>query len=216
MTKALPLSHGLEQVERRARRSLDLLGRRPADAILVHAAGDLAGPDGSRLWALLERLRDEGLYRRIGISAYFADRPLELARRYRPDLMQLPFSLLDQRLQQSGQLALLKELDIEIQVRSVFLQGLLFMDPAQLPPRLAHAGPALANTQARIRQAGVRLIEAALGFVLAQDDVDVTVVGVTNTHELAQIVAALATRVSDIDWRACAIDDPVTLTPSLW
>ncbi|MET4371927.1 D-threo-aldose 1-dehydrogenase [Bradyrhizobium sp. LB12.1] len=216
VTKALPLSHGLEQVERRARRSLDLLGRRPADAILVHAAGDLAGPDGSRLWALLERLRDEGLYRRIGISAYFADRPLELARRYRPDLMQLPFSLLDQRLQQSGQLALLKELDIEIQVRSVFLQGLLFMDPAQLPPRLAHAGPALANTQARIRQAGVRLIEAALGFVLAQDDVDVTVVGVTNTHELAQIVAALATRVSDIDWRACAIDDPVTLTPSLW
>ncbi|MGY3616563.1 aldo/keto reductase [Bradyrhizobium sp. USDA 10063] len=216
VTKALPLSHGLEEVERRARRSLDLLGRRPADAILIHAAGDLAGPDGPRLWALLERLRDEGLYRRIGISAYFADGPLELARQYRPDLMQLPFSILDQRLRQNGELALLKQLGIEIHVRSVFLQGLLFMDPARLPPRLAHAGPALANTQARIRQAGLRPIEAAVGFVLAQDHVDVAVVGVTSADELAEIVAASATRVRDLDWRACAIDDPVTLTPSLW
>ncbi|MCK1707599.1 aldo/keto reductase [Bradyrhizobium sp. 146] len=216
VTKALPLSHGLEEVERRARRSLDLLGRAPADAILIHAARDLAGPEGLRLWALLERLRDEGLYRRIGISAYFADGPLELARRYRPDLMQLPFSILDQRLRENGELAQIKQLGIEIHVRSVFLQGLLFMDPGQLPGRLAHAGPALAKAKAHIRQAGLRPIEAAIGFVLAQQDVDIAVVGVTSRNELAQIVAASATPFPDLDWRTCAIDDSFILTPSLW
>ncbi|QOZ52004.1 aldo/keto reductase [Bradyrhizobium sp. CCBAU 53338] len=216
VTKALPLSHGLEEVERRARRSLDLLGRSPADAILIHAARDLAGSEGPRLWTLLERLRDEGLYRRIGISAYLDDGPLELARRYRPDLMQLPFSILDQRLRQNGELALLKKLGIEVHARSVFLQGLLFMDSERLPARLAHAGPALAATQARIKQAGLRPIEAAIGFILAQDDVDIAIVGVTSRDELAEIVSASATRLPDFDWRACAIDDPVTLTPSLW
>ena len=90
------------------------------------------------------------------------------------------------------------------------------MDPKQLPARLANAGPALAATQARILRAGLRPIEAAISFVLAQDDVDIAIVGVTSRDELAQIVAASAMCCPDFDWGACAIDDPVTLTPPLW
>ena len=216
VTKSLPLSHGLDEVEKRARRSLALIGRKPVDAILVHAAQDLAGPDGPRLWSLLLRLRDEGLYERVGISAYVGDGPLSLARRYRPDLMQVPFSLLDQRLKCSGELQALKDLDIEIHVRSIFLQGLLLMDPGRLPARLAHAEHALAATRARIQRAGLTMIEAALGFVLGQDEVDIALVGVTSRTELVEIVAAAAARLPEFDWGACAIDDPNTLTPSLW
>jgi aryl-alcohol dehydrogenase-like predicted oxidoreductase len=202
ITKALPLSHGIEEVERRARRSLALLGRKPVDAILVHAAQDLAGPDGPRLWSLLQRLRDEG--------------PLELAKKYRPDLMQIPLSVLDQRLKRSGALAALKELDVEVHVRSVFLQGLLLMDPQKLPARLAHAEPTLVATRALIGRAGLTPIEAALGFVLGQREVDIALVGVTRAAELSEIVTASAARCAGFDWDACAIEDPVTLTPSLW
>jgi aryl-alcohol dehydrogenase-like predicted oxidoreductase len=216
ITKALPLSHGIEEVERRARRSLALLGRKPVDAILVHAAQDLAGPDGPRLWSLLQRLRDEGSYERIGISAYVADGPLELAKKYRPDLMQIPLSVLDQRLKRSGALAALKELDVEVHVRSVFLQGLLLMDPQKLPARLAHAEPTLVATRALIGRAGLTPIEAALGFVLGQREVDIALVGVTRAAELSEIVTASAARCAGFDWDACAIEDPVTLTPSLW
>lgn len=216
VTKVLPLSHGLEEIEKRARRSLDLLGRKPAEAILIHSARDLFYSEGPRLWRLLQRLRDEGLYKRIGISAYFDDKPLELARQYQPDLMQLPFSILDQRLRRNGDLARVKQLGIEIHVRSVFLQGLLFMDPMRLPARLANAGPALANTQARIKEAGLGPIEAAIGFALGQDDIDVAVVGVTSRDQLAQIIAASAKHLPDFDWEACAIGDATTLTPSLW
>lgn len=216
VTKTLPLSHGLEQVERRARLSLEFLGTRPADAILVHAAQDLLGTDGPRLWSLLQRLRDEGLFRRIGISAYFADGPLRLARQYRPDLMQIPFSLLDQRLLQNGELGALKELGVEIHVRSIFLQGLLMMDPARLPASLTHAAPALAATRARIAEAGLTPVRAAIGFALARSEVDVAVVGVTSRGELSEIVAAAAADVPEFDWPACAIDDTTTLTPSRW
>ena len=215
VTKTPPLSHGLEAVEKRARRSLEYLGR-PAAAILVHAAQDLAGPDGPRLWGLLRRLREEGLFRRIGISAYVADGPLQLARRYRPDIVQVPFSILDQRLKQNGELVSLKELGIEIHVRSIFLQGLLLTDPRKLPDNLTHAGPALAAAQARIEQAGLSPIAAAVGFVLAQQEADIAVVGVTSRHELSEIISASAAKLPEFDWAACAIDDPVTLTPSRW
>jgi aryl-alcohol dehydrogenase-like predicted oxidoreductase len=216
VTKTLPLRDGLEQVEIRARQSLEYLGTKPVDAILVHAAQNLAGSDGPRLWKLLQRLRDEGLFRRIGISAYVADRPLELARKYRPDIVQIPFSILDQRLKQTGELKSLKELGIEIHVRSIFLQGLLLMEPKNLPAKLAHAGAALAATQARIGKAGLTNLAAAIGFVLAQHEVDIAVVGVTRQSELLEILAAAAEPLPAIDWSACAIDDVLALTPSLW
>jgi aryl-alcohol dehydrogenase-like predicted oxidoreductase len=216
VTKTLPLADGLEAVENRARRSLKLLGHQPAEAILVHAAKDLAGPDGPRLWALLQRLRDEGLFKRIGISTYFADGPLELARRYRPDIVQIPFSILDQRLKQNGELARLKDLGTEIHVRSIFLQGLLLMDPTRLPARLTHSGPALAAIRSGIEQAGLTPLSAAIGFVLTQEEVDIAIVGVTSRDELSEIVIASGAKLPEFDWPACAIDDPVTLTPSLW
>jgi len=216
VTKTLPLSHGLEEVEKRARRSLDLLGRKSADAILVHAAQDLTGPEGHKLWGLLQRLRDEGLYQRIGISAYVADKPRELGRRYRPDLMQVPFSLLDQRLKESGELQSLKELGIEIHVRSIFLQGLLLMDPQKLPAKLIKAAPTLAAVQTRIRQKGLTTVQAALGFTLAQEEIDVAIVGVTSHNELAEIVAASVTDLPEVDWKACAITDPAILNPVCW
>ena len=182
----------------------------------MHAARDLAGPEGPRLWSLLQRLRDEGLYQRIGISAYVDDGPLELAQKYRPDLIQIPFSVLDQRLKRSGALEGLKELQIEIHVRSIFLQGLLLMDPRKLPARLVHAERALTTTRARIERAGLTPIEAALGFVLEQQEVDIAIVGVTSDAELSEIVTASAARCTEFDGTSCAIDDPVTLTPSLW
>lgn len=216
VTKALPLSYGLDAVERRARDSIVLLGHKPIDAILVHAAQDLASPDGPRLWSLLQRLRDEGLCERIGISAYVDDGPLELARKYQPDLMQVPFSLLDQRLMQRGVLDALKELDVELHVRSILLQGLLLMNPGRLPAKLAHAQPALAAARDHIRRAGLKPIEAALGFVLGQKAIDVAVVGVTSQTELSEILTAAETALPELDWASCAIDDPKIVTPSLW
>ena len=44
-----------------------------------------------------------------------------------PDIIQLPFSVFDQRLLQDGTLSTLKSLGIEIHARSIFLQGLLLM-----------------------------------------------------------------------------------------
>ena len=73
-------------------------------------------------------LREDGVFRKIGISAYVADDPARLAARFRPDVMQLPFSLLDQRLLADGTLARLAELGVEVHARSLFLQGLLFLE----------------------------------------------------------------------------------------
>ncbi len=125
VSKTIGLKLGLDAVIARARQSAAAL---KADTLLVHAASDLLGPDGDALWSALHRLRDEGVFRKIGISVYVADDPAALAARFRPDVMQLPFSLLDQRLLANGTLTRLADLGVEIHARSLFLQGLLFLD----------------------------------------------------------------------------------------
>jgi aryl-alcohol dehydrogenase-like predicted oxidoreductase len=211
VTKTVGLKNGLETVIARARQSAGIL---KADTLLVHAASDLTGPDGNALWQALQGLKNEGLFRRIGISVYVADDPARLAERFGPDVMQLPFSLLDQRLLADGSLARLKSVGVEVHARSLFLQGLMLMET--LPPHLSSAGPHLSKLRAELAKAGTTPLAAALGFVLSRPEIAFGVVGVTSVDELEEILTALAQPLPALDWQALALGDARLLTPSLW
>jgi aryl-alcohol dehydrogenase-like predicted oxidoreductase len=211
VTKTIGLKHGLDMVVARARQSARAL---KADTLLVHAASDLQGVDGEALWAALQELKQQNIFNKIGISVYVADDPAVLAARFKPDVMQLPFSLLDQRLLSDGSLNRLKELGVELHARSLFLQGLMFLE--DLPPKLRHAAPHLARLRAEIEHAGSTLLAAALGFVLSRKEIEFGLVGVTSLEELNQIIAAAQTPLPALDWSSFAMSDETVLTPSLW
>lgn len=208
VTKTASARNSVESVIARARQSAQTLG---ADTLLVHAAADL---QDAALWPALQKLKSEGLFARIGISAYAADDPAALAERFRPDVMQLAVSMLDQRLIRDGTLARLKDLNVEVHARSVFLQGLLFMDT--LPEKLHPAAPALSAIKEEIAKAGSTPLAAALGFVLSRPEIDVALVGVAQPMELDEILECAAHPPPVLDWRALALDDEVALTPSRW
>ena len=211
VTKTAPLGRGLESVLARARQSAASLG---ADTLLVHAASDLGGPEGDALWSALQGLRNDGVFQKIGISAYVADNPVALAERFRPNVMQIPFSLLDQRLSRDGSLARLKKLGVEVHARSLFLQGLLFLE--ELPEKLQPAAAHLARIRASLRDAGTTPLAAALNFVLNQPDIAFGLVGVTSAKELAGIIVAVNGPLPRLDWGSFALEDETVLTPSLW
>jgi aryl-alcohol dehydrogenase-like predicted oxidoreductase len=214
VTKTVAVKNGVDAVIARARQSVTTLGK--VDLLLVHAAGDLLGPDGDALWHALRALKDKGVVGGIGISTYVADDPAMLAARFRPDAMQVPFSLLDQRLLADGSLARMKDLGVEIHARSLFLQGLLFLTPDRLPDKLKYAAPQLEAIRARITAAGSTPLSAALGFVLSRPEIDIGLIGVTALGEMDEILAAAARPLPAFDWNACALADETVLTPSLW
>ncbi|HEY4942179.1 MAG TPA: aldo/keto reductase [Rhizomicrobium sp.] len=216
VTKTIALKNGLEAVTARARQSAATLRRGKVDFLLVHSAADLMGEGGSALWNALLALRDEGLFGGIGISAYVADDPVSLARRFRPAAMQVPLSILDQRLIQSGALAAIKDLGVEIHARSLFLQGLLFLPDDKLPPKLASAAGPLSALRRKFQEAGTSPLAAALAFALNRSEIDVAVVGVTTPGEFEEILRAADTPAPQLDWASCALDDELVLTPSRW
>jgi aryl-alcohol dehydrogenase-like predicted oxidoreductase len=207
---------GPDMVEAEARAALRRLGVEQADAILVPSAADLFGPHGLALWERLKLLKDEGLTRKIGICVFASDDPVGVARRFRPDIIQAPASLLDQRLLVDGTLATVAGLGIEVHLRSIFLNGLLFLPPDRAPSHLKSAASRISRARRLIAEGRSDPLQAALGFALSRPEAAFVLVGVTSAAELSAVIAAASSPPPDLDWDEMAIDDPVALDPRAW
>jgi aryl-alcohol dehydrogenase-like predicted oxidoreductase len=207
--KAIRADKGVDLVEAEARASLQRLGAPWCEAIVIQTPSDLFGPHGPALWACLRRLQAEGLFRQVGISCYASDDPAGLAQRFKPDFIQAPASLLDQRLLADGTLARIRAMGVGVHLRSIFLNGLLFLPPDRVPAQLKGASGRLSRARRMIAEGRSDPLQAALGFALSRPEADVVLVGVTTAAELSAVVAAAAHPPPDLDWDEMAIDDPV-------
>lgn len=214
--KTARCDRGPDFIEQEARASLRRLSVPHADAIMVQQVGDLFGPYGEDLWKRLLRLKDEGLFKHVGISVYASDDPLGVAERFRPDIIQVPASLLDQRLLIDGTLAEIKARGIEVQLRSIFLQGILFLPPDRIPHGLKAASVRLSRIRRMIAEGRSDPLQAALGFALSRPEASSVIVGVTTAAELSAIVSAALSPPPNLDWDDMALDVPAVLDCNRW
>jgi aryl-alcohol dehydrogenase-like predicted oxidoreductase len=210
------IDRGADHVEAELRASLRRLGLASADAVVVQVAGDLWGAQGAEVWARLQDLRDEGLFHRLGVSVFASDDPIGLFQRFAPDIIQAPASLLDQRLLVDGTLARLADKGVEVQIRSIFLQGLLFLPPDRVPGPLKGAASRLSRVRRMIAEGRSDPLQAALGFALSRPEASAVIVGVTSAPELQAIVAAAMSPPPDLDWDEMALDDASALDADRW
>lgn len=210
--RTVALSEGLDRVEARARRSLERMGLPRGDLLLASSAADLAGAEGRALWDRMLALKDKGLFRRIGFLATLEDGPLLLARRFQPDVVQMPVNLLDQRAVSEGVLSDLAGLGIDVHASSVFAGGLLFANRESLPAHLSDHGVALSRTRRRLAEARVDPMQAALAFCLTLPPVAAVVTSIASAAELRAVLAAAHAPRPDLDWEALALEAPAAFT----
>ena len=198
--------------------SCQRLGVQGLDALLLHAPADLRKPGGQYLDAWLLSLRERGLVQRLGMSIYTAE-DLEGVNPGLLDLVQLPLSLLDQRLLQDGTVACLRATGTAIHARSLFLQGLLLTPAEQWPPWVSTEVRANQQSlEALTQERGCRLIDLALGFARDQEDLEAVVLGVCSSDHLAELISAWSATspLQKIDWRSFALNDQIILDPRRW
>jgi aryl-alcohol dehydrogenase-like predicted oxidoreductase len=195
--------------------SLARLRRASVAGLLAHDPEDLLGPGGEAFFAALDALRAEGLAAHVGASVQRPEQAEVLLERFPIGLLQLPLNVLDQRALASDLLPRARERGILLHARSVFLQGLLLMEPEDVPAGLGRARPALAAFRARAAQLGCTPLQAAVGFVAAQPGVDVVLCGVSTAAQLGELLAEAPA----LDPLACAdlaLSDLDILEPPRW
>lgn len=199
------------------RRSLERLRQTSVYGLLVHSCDDLFAPGGERLMAAVRALKERGLVEKIGVSVYDAAQIESVMARFSIDLIQLPVNVLDQRLVNGGQLHSLAEAGVEVHARSVFLQGLLLMDPDMAPAHFEPVRPLLRHYHAAVAAAGMTPVEAALAFVKGVVEVSCVVVGVTIRDEFDEVVTAFAAAANTgVDFSRFAVTDERIVSPPLW
>lgn len=195
--------------------SLVNLGQSSLYGFLLHRPLELLGSDGRDIYETLEGLKRQGLIKKIGASVSGPEDLEKLPSNYKFDLIQAPMNLLDRRMLESGWLKKLKQAGIEIHIRSAFLQGLLLM-PAQNRPSYFDRWVDLFETIDAWRcSEQLTPLQACLGFLNQQADIDKIVVGVDSASQLEEILDAANSSTSSAP-AALSSSDESLINPANW
>lgn len=150
------------------------------DYYLFHSARYIF--DEEKLSALAD-LKSEGLVRRVGVSVYNPEEAEHGFLSESVDMIQLPFSLFDRRMETTKVFERWPD-RIILHTRSAFLQGLITMSAEELPPFLSRAADPLNQVRVFCRTHGISPVKLALWYVRSVSPGACLVFGV---HEQAQL-----------------------------
>ena len=197
VTKLPPLSGAetsvTQWVHSQIENSLAKLKRNSVYGLLLHNPADLLAANGDQLLAALVNLKRDGLIEKFGVSIYAPTELDSLFSRipnFMPDIVQAPLNVIDQSIASSGWLTRLFEMNVEIHIRSIFLQGLLLQQPNERPVAFGKWSSVFAQFDSWSNAQQMSPLAACLGHVLSYPEVSRVIIGVTSANELSQIIVA--------------------------
>lgn len=192
VTKIGPFDHASydrlrDDVLRQAEACRKELGLQRLDCLMLHSYADYA-QDPERIGRIFRELKEGGVCRHSAISAYSRhDYALIAASGF--DAVQIPQNIFDWRQIDGGGWEALSRAGMEIYVRSVFLQGLIFQTSDALDPRMRFCAPYLDAFHGLCREFALAPDVLALSFVRSLPGVSSAVMG---CDTLAQVEANCA------------------------
>jgi aryl-alcohol dehydrogenase-like predicted oxidoreductase len=143
--------------------------------------------DNPEILNALEKLKSEGKIRQVGFSLYFPhELDYVLENKIQVDMILVPYSIFDQRFEKY--FARLKKRDVEIHIRSVFLQGLVFKKPDDLNGRFAQIKEKIASLNSMAMKLNIPIVGLCFNFAVLNRYVDKVIVGVDGIEDFKEVV----------------------------
>ena len=170
------------------KKTRETLGVNQISTLYLHNEDLLQTSNVREIAVGLNNVLDLGLAREIGVSVY-SEAALLACKKALPELtvFQVPENICDRRLISSKVIAKLREEGNTFILRSVFLQGLLLMDPISMPLnlRLATAGVQELNEFASVNS--LTTMELCLAYAHSISWANGIIVGVASLGQLKEI-----------------------------
>jgi aryl-alcohol dehydrogenase-like predicted oxidoreductase len=200
--------------DRMTAQSLRQLGKSSLDGLLLHRPLELLDKGGEHIYRQLHGLKNSGRVEKIGISVYEPSELEALIPVFDFDIVQVPFNILDRRLVEDGWLERLTQKNIEIHIRSVFLQGLLLMEPCERHQKFDAWRDELGTYDFFISQSGFSRLETCLSFVLSFQKITKVIVGIQSLSQLREIMDASKTTIPSFP--GITVSDKRLINPASW
>ena len=168
--------------------SLENLKIKKFECLLLQNASTLLSRDGNEIYKSINSLKTKKLTKKIGISIYDFNILDKILKKFKFDLIQVPLNILDRRLLETKWIKKLKKKKIEVHVRSVFLQGILFLKHDHLPKKIKKLSSYWIVWENWLKKNQLSPLQACLSFIFNQPNLDGIVVGCDNVNQLNQIL----------------------------
>lgn len=168
-------------------KSLSKLKIKKIYGVLIHDYKDLLGKNGKKYLLSLQELKRRNIIKNIGISVYEPQEIKKIWNFWKPDIIQIPFNPIDNRILESGWLNILKKFKVKIYARSIFLQGLLINEDSSF--KINKDYKIILNKYKNwCSRNNISLIQGCLHFVKQFKKIDYLVVGFNNCNQLKEII----------------------------
>lgn len=216
INKSVIKNDDIDKLKTSLNQSLKNLQRNKVHTVLIHNTQDIFSKNGEKLFQELINFKNNGFTEKIGFSVY-TKKEIELLLKYFEfDIIQLPINILDQKLLIEGNIKQLKKRNIEIHARSIFLQGLLLMNPNKLNPFFDPIIKKLKKLHLALKKQNVSPLQASIHFIKNIKEIDKILIGINNHNQLLENINAYNNNVSNIDYsKFSGIDEEFT-NPKNW
>ena len=160
-------------------KTLDNLGIKKIYGYLIHNFNFFL--QNPKIWQNFLELKEEGKVEKIGFSLYYPEEYYKIEN-LKVDILQIPYNIFDQRF--DNLLPEFKKKGIEVYIRSVFLQGLVFKKPEELDSKFSKLKEKLLYLNSLSQKINVPLNALFLNFVMINENIDKIVIGVDNLENL--------------------------------
>jgi aryl-alcohol dehydrogenase-like predicted oxidoreductase len=170
----------------------------------------------------VDQAKDEGLVRLWGVSVYDPEDAMDMVKNESIDIIQLPFNILDRRLLDCGFFEAVREYGKKVLIRSVFLQGLLFLKTDELWEKgMEWAKPQLEEFRMRFNALEVSIESFAIQAVSKTVPDGMIILGVEKVSQLEKNLRAfkspvISKELIDDWWENLPAYPERLLNPSLW
>ena len=164
-------------------------------------------------------IKKKGLIKNLGISLYTDEQINEaLSYKFKFDFIQMPFNVLDNETIRKDVIEMMIDKDIEIDVRSIFLQGLFYMKENSLPKKLLPLKKYIDEIKTICFENNHSIDELLMNYPKQKKYVKKIIFGVDNENQLIKNIASFSKNISfpmkKID--KIHVDNKELLNPSIW
>ncbi len=199
----------------RVRESMVDLRSDALSGLMLHHPYQLSLDGGAAIFETLVELRERGLVKKVGVSIYGPKDLNSIPASMTFDFVQGPLNVLDMRLAKSGWLSRLAKSGCTFFARSVFLQGLLLMSPAERPRKFDRWSEVWRTWEEYLRETGITAVQACLRHSFSVPHVGKIIVGITSAAELKEVIDSLGGYLPPLP-AGLAIEDERLLEPTNW
>ena len=151
---------------------------------------------------------------KVGYTLYNPEELDILYSFFKPDIVQIPYSIVDNRFEKSKWIDKMYEDGVEIHIRSVFLQGLLLSDLKNLPKKFIKYKKFFESFEDWVSLNKISKLQACLNLPLQDKRIKKIVVGISDLNNLIEINKIIPKNLKYPNW--LLINNEKLLNPSKW